>query len=463
MEGELKTIETRKGKPCLLYNDFRYRFHRDGKEKSKSWRCCKTSCTGKLVTDSECKIVITEGGVHNHQPDLHDNQVQELRSSVKRKALDDISTRPSKIVKKSLLSQNNTEDVTPKDVQSVCRSIYSKRRQKYPVLPKSREDTQKTLADLDIKTHTGEDFLKYNDPSNGFLIFTCDRNLQFLSEVTEVVMDGTFKSCPPFFYQVYIIHGVSNGHYIPLVYILLPGKTESLYKQAFSALFQALADSGLQFQPQVILVDFELSVINALRELVPEIPVKCCRFHLGQSIYRKIQSLGLSTMYQDSTDDVSKWLHPWFGLSFLHPTQVEESFAFDLMADIPSDEKCEQFADFMLKTYIAASATFPPRLWADVPSTMKRTTNGAESFHAHLNVQFSSKHPNIFIFLEALQQSQAMAYMRMNHKNVTTRAETKKQIERMKQTQELYNRLQNGDMSRLNYLRAIAYKFPVHI
>jgi len=38
---------------------------------------------------------------------------------------------------------------------------------------------------------------------------------------------------------------------------------------------------------------------------------------------------------------------------------------------------------------------------------MSVTTNGAESCHGHLNADFNAKHPNIYIFVEALLRQQA--------------------------------------------------------
>ena len=53
------------------------------------------------------------------------------------------------------------------------------------------------------------------------------------SEVSDVFIDGTFKCCAKFFLQMYNIHGLCSGHgrhYVPLVFMLLPGKSESIYR-----------------------------------------------------------------------------------------------------------------------------------------------------------------------------------------------------------------------------------------
>ncbi|KAJ8686222.1 hypothetical protein QAD02_022016 [Eretmocerus hayati] len=49
--------------------------------------------------------------------------------------------------------------------------------------------------------------------------------------------------------------------------------------------------------PTRILSDFEMAIINASKSMLPGVPNKCCFFHFGQALYRKIQSLGLQEEY----------------------------------------------------------------------------------------------------------------------------------------------------------------------
>jgi hypothetical protein len=58
-----------------------------------------------------------------------------------------------------------------------------------------------------------------------------------------------------------------------------------------------------------------------------------------------------------------KWLSKFFGLSFLELQEVEESFVEDIMSDAPENDKCLQFADYVLEGYILATSSYPPVLW----------------------------------------------------------------------------------------------------
>ena len=70
------------------------------------------------------------------------------------------------------------------------------------------------------------------------------------------------------------------------------------------------------------------------------------------------------------------------------------------MPDRPDDKNCHKFADYLLENYVTFDSKFTPDMWASNPSEEKRTNNGTESFHAHLNEQFNAFQPTTFIFNE---------------------------------------------------------------
>jgi hypothetical protein len=61
--------------------------------------------------------------------------------------------------------------------------------------------------------------------------------------------------------------------------------------------------------------------------------------------------------------DISKWLHHFFGLAFLNPEDVGDSFAVDLIPDMPVDNKVQVFADYVLSTYVDDNAMYPPSVF----------------------------------------------------------------------------------------------------
>jgi len=68
------------------------------------------------------------------------------------------------------------------------------------------------------------------------VMFTCKRNLEFLSKIKTVYVDSTFEYCTTFFCQLFTVHGLFNNYYVPLVYYLLKDKQTITYSEAFKAI-----------------------------------------------------------------------------------------------------------------------------------------------------------------------------------------------------------------------------------
>ena len=117
-------------------------------------------------------------------------------------------------------------------------------------------------------THSNEPFLLFDsdDGSDRIIVFSTLRNLQLLFNTSNWYANGTFKTEPPLFNQLYSIHGVVNGDVLPLIYTLMANKTEERYNKLFSEL-KAL---GPTLSPRTIITDFEPAAINAFRAVFPD-------------------------------------------------------------------------------------------------------------------------------------------------------------------------------------------------
>ena len=63
-----------------------------------------------------------------------------------------------------------------------------------------------------------------------------------------VYMDGTFRICPPQFYQVFTIHIFPHDsrRLIPCMYCLLTGKTEMIYSKLFASFKEKAIQMNLE-------------------------------------------------------------------------------------------------------------------------------------------------------------------------------------------------------------------------
>lgn len=286
--------------------------------------------------------------------------------------------------------------------------------------------------------------------------FSTDTNLRKLCTVDTIFVDGTFKSCPALFYQIFTIHAIINDNYIPLAFFLLSNKTTSSYQQAFQHVVLSCKNRGLSFQPECVYADFENAIQLAVNLVWPKSKVKGCRFHLGQSWYRKIQELGLSSSYRTNCE-IGDFLKLFFGIPFLSPDSVEDFFVNDIMAIQPNDERVRKFTDYIFETYIV-EADFPPNIWAEYSSSLIRTTNACESFHKKLNNLFGAPHPNIFHFIEVLKHIQSDSYIFFRSKG----KRDKKTIEKETFIFQQMLALEKKDITTFNYVKKLAFKFLPH-
>ncbi|GFS24297.1 hypothetical protein ElyMa_005154400 [Elysia marginata] len=174
--------------------------------------------------------------------------------------------------------------------------------------------------------------------------------------------DGTFKSSPEQFYQIYTFIGHRKGHYIPMMFLLLPGASKAIYETAFKLFKETFrSQTGSEFLERTLFLDFERAALEGAKSSLPGTALKCCLFHLKKNWYRKIKKCGRSVDYNDEDSSLRQILKMTFGLPFLDFLDIYDSFAFDFYLEAPEDDRLQKFYDY---------------LWASVTVSEKRTTNG---------------------------------------------------------------------------------------
>ena len=138
---------------------------------------------------------------------------------------------------------------------------------------------------------------------------------------------------------------------------------------------------------------------------LPESQVQGCLFHLGQSWWRKVKELGLSSSYKDIKSREGRWLRRCFGLPLLPPDMVYSVFQKNLLRGSCSN-KLREFKTYLIKRYLKSDSQFPPTRWAGLQATGKKTNNGAEAFHRHFGDLFgyTKSKPDIWHFLRNMER-----------------------------------------------------------
>jgi hypothetical protein len=153
-------------------------------------------------------------------------------------------------------------------------------------------------------------------------MFTTARNLTNLVSADIIYGDGTFYTSPTQFTQLYTLRAMVDDGMYPLVFGLLPGKSEEIYDRYFNLLKTSCQQHQLQLTPQTFFTDFETATRNSVQRAFTQVTLKSCFFHYAHCILRKTQKLGLATAYRDN-DNVRLFVRRTAVLPLVPPELVE--------------------------------------------------------------------------------------------------------------------------------------------
>lgn len=121
----------------------------------------------------------------------------------------DITKRPAVVIGTELrdMNENNLQRT---DIRNASLSLFRERRRQLSTLPKNRDETHTSITKIDTMTSKQENFVIVNDQDSGIVIFSTASNIACLcNDVEDLLIDGTFKCCPRYFY---------HGNYVLLVW-----------------------------------------------------------------------------------------------------------------------------------------------------------------------------------------------------------------------------------------------------
>jgi len=315
---------------------------------------------------------------------------------------------PGADLKDVLSPRNNTEPVSDDVARAiptfatVKSGLYRHRQKSISAIPNSRDDVDRHGTWASGKN--GENFVLASDGTMDLIVlFGTDRNVDYLCKAEKIFCDGTFYASPKQFKQIYTLHAFVEGQMFPLIYGLLPDKTQATYTRMFRLLKDAAEARGMTLNPPAIQLDFEKAAHNAASDVFPGVVLKGCFFHYGQCIWRNVQQQGLTTTYQ-SDHDLYRFVRRAAVLPLVPPALVDDVW-LQAMADSPDTVPTRAFADNVTETWL--EGTFDRDMWNHFNTNGARTTNHLEGWHQKLNRLTKKAHPNIFEFISVIQTEQA--------------------------------------------------------
>jgi hypothetical protein len=481
MEGDIcKIVYSTRGQEKIVAGG--YLFYQEKNNNVTYYWCCEyralRGCKGRAVTTLEGNNhILKKISGHNHSPDASRVDVTQALNEIKEKASES-REKPSQIIQDAIVNM-------PEESFSYMPSNEALRKQISRVRQKNMPSQPQSLDDIDVPTwlHTtirGERFLAKEIDFNNekIMIFCTISNIQHLEESRYWIMDGTFRTVPTLFYQMYTIHalvgGESNSRVFPMVYVLMTNKLERSYTQLFQELINLGEEAGYDLNPPLIITDFEPSVINSIRVNFPNSNHKCCFFHLCQNLWKRIQSEGLANEYGNNENFSIKLRH-LTALAFLPASEIPAAFD-QVKLLIPPNANA--VIEYFEKTYIRgrvrqqlrngstiyAPPLFSPSLWSiynQVTQGYPRTQNFIEGWHNRWSNIVGRPHVGVYTIIEEMRKEQHQTDMLIEKvlRGEPRPPQTRRIINYERRILSVFN--SRNDYSLIDYLRGIAHNISL--
>lgn len=409
MDQEPSVVQSTMNKPLLILGAYMYRIHRR-KVDTIWWACRKdrqTGCKARLSTDLEYRVISKGRVEHSCVPDQAEIEVKITYETCRKRVREETSVPVNIIYKEeySKIYSKGLNFVTKVPKYDSVKGTLCKERRK--VL--GTEQNPKNCVSVEfpsslLELPNGEHFLiadRVINPGKRICIFGGMHANQLMSRGSICLFDGTFRSCPKQFTQIYTIHvDVGSNEYetniCPAIFALLPDKQESTYK----IMLEIIKKWCPSWSPELVKVDFEASMMTAIKSTFPQTQISGCSFHFGQCLWRKIQTLGLVKDYRED-EAVKQTCKMCAALAYLPPHCIQEAWMM-ILQSAPENEKLDCFLAYFVDQWLENS-NIPPEVW-NVYNQRHRTNNAVEGWNRKLNALVGMKSPNIFFLVDKLKQ-----------------------------------------------------------
>ena len=271
-----------------------------------------------------------------------------------------------------------------------------------PANPRTLEEL--VLPNIYDRTLADGEFLRYDSgpgPDRS-LIFASDIGLQKLADANHGYAEGTFKSVPRLFGQLYTIHAKYNEQVFQMAYALLPNKQ----RETYDSFLQALLTLNEHLVPATLLTDFKLAAARAFQHTFPGIVANGCFFHHSQNVFHHVPESGLLNEYTHS-NDVNLKVRMITACAFVpSPDVIEYWELVKAHFDLDNDNQQKLIAYFE-KIYIGSlnadgscrSLLFAIEMWKIHENTLTndaRSNNTPEAWYRRFNHAMTCSHPTMW-------------------------------------------------------------------
>lgn len=276
------------------------------------------------------------------------------------------------------------------------------------------------------KLNSGEQFLVHKekiDDNSVILVFMSLFGARILANSSHWLADGTFKTVPAMFSQLYVIFGeVSTAEEVkimPCVFALLPSKAGFVYEKLMEVV---IGEVGCN--PTTFSIDFELAMMKAVNKKISECTILGCNFHFKKNIFKNVGTKGCLPLFHDS-ESFQIGLDLIYQLCMVPAEDIVMAFENVILPFFEEnyaeeDEEVQDFLQYVERTYIGKlnprtlKRTAPPfphsmvSIHERIKLDMDTTNNAVENWNGRWNRTVGTNH-NLWRIINAFKQEDALA------------------------------------------------------
>ncbi len=352
---------------------------------------------------------------------------------------------------------------------SMERTLQRRQRLNTPANPTSLEEAEQKMRDLQLEdpesvyTKNLVDIVSSEEGGDLALIFVSPRVGEILDVgIRHVSSDATFSVVPVIFSQYFVVMMEYAGVKLPACHVLMSNKSQNLYLRVLSS----LKSHYPAFNPLLSMSDYELAIMNSWSQSFDGIKIKGCRFHLAQSLLRKIGKLGLKNRYSHHKPFQS-WVRLIMGLCLLPADRIVPTFdrlkAQRIQGLGPEEWKLKrQFLRYFQRTWLTRSS---PEI-ISVFGMREKTNNAIEAFNRNVKARFRVPHPPLFPFIVALNRLISHVdddIVRLQHGQQVRRKQPIGQKKKDERIRRYEGELTRGEIDEMDFLHKASYLYYVSL
>ena len=400
----------------LQYHGHLYKKNKSNPNKDY-YRCMDEQCLAKIHTRHNSTIVIFDNHMrHGHALPNDVTLKSELLETAKQAVDDDPTICMPKLWEDVCGAHErrhpNAGHRYP-EFSEVKSTLYRYRSNALPPIPDEIDDVDfNQIPAVWSTTSRGTRFMRKHDINFGITLFCTNEQLDLLSETRFLVADGTFKTAPDPYRQVYTFHGIIGGRRIPLVFALMEQRTTAHYIRLLELISRyVLRVTATVWDPQLIVTDYEIGFMNARIQCLPNCVHRGCLFHIDKAIFKKVKRYGLERAYRNN-DDIKAYIRKIMALPFLPVLLLRNSY--NLLKRrcrrlIRRNPRLARLNRYFERTWL--NGGFPIPLWNCFNRPVRlRTTNAVEGWNFRWNRRVGLTHPNLWFFIIALKKEEAVVH-----------------------------------------------------